>query len=414
MILSEEERAMVAGERGEAVRRSLESQIELGRFFAAERFVPITNAHVMAEWGVTGEAGCAYVGRLLADDGRVAVPTTRNPGAVDVDHAERLLQSPALREGERRLTRLLRQLGVAAVDTCIGYQTVYQPLLGEHVAWGDTGAVIVANSVFGACTNYESGPAALAAALTGPTPAYGFHLAEHRRANVRCRLETELRDLSDWGALGAVLGARLVDYWSVPVIEDVVPAPTPDALKHLGASLASYGSLAMFHIAGVTPEAPTVAAAMDGRELALDLTISRALLDEVYESAGMPGDPVDLVVFSAPQLSLLELARVAALFDGTRVADGVTLIVTTNAATRAAAEREGYVWMIEAAGGLVLQGTCWYVMDPGAMREAFGWHRLVTNSTKLVNIVKSSRYDAVLRTTEACVEAAVTGLVPAR
>jgi predicted aconitase len=413
MILSEEERAMVAGELGEAVRRSVESQIELGRFFGAERFVPITNAHVMAEWGVTGEAGCAYVERLLADGGCVAVPTTRNPGAVDVDHAEHLRQSPALREGERRLTRLLRELGVAAVDTCIGYQTVYQPLLGEHVAWGDTGAVIVANSVFGARTNYESGPAALAAALTGRTPAYGFHLAEHRRANVRCRLETELRDLSDWGALGAVLGARLVDYWSVPMIEDVEPAPTPDALKHLGASLASYGSLAMFHVAGVTPEAATVAA-IDGRELALDLTISRALLDDVYESTGMPGDPVDLVVFSAPQLSLLELGHVAALVDGARVARGVTLIVTTNAATRAAAEREGYISTIEAAGGLVLQGTCWYIMDPGAMREAFGWHRLVTNSAKLVNIVKSSRYDAVLRTTEACVEAAVTGRVPAR
>jgi hypothetical protein len=198
------------------------------------------------------------------------------------------------------------------------------------------------------------------------------------------------------------------------VIQDIEPAPTPDALKHLGASLASYGSLAMFHVVGVTPEAPTVAAAMDGRELALDFTVSRTLLDEVYESTGMPGDPVDLVVFSAPQLSLLELARVAALVDGARVADGVTLIVTTNAATRAAAQREGYVGTIEAAGGLVLQGTCWYVMDPGAMREAFGWHRLVTNSAKLVNIVRSSRYDAVLRTTEACVEAALTGRVPAR
>ena len=414
MILSDEEQAILAGGNGEAARHALASQIEVGRFFGAERFLPITNAHVMAEWGVMGEAGCAHVEQLLSAGGRVAVPTTRNPGPVDYDYAERLRQAPALLQGQRRLTEALHRLGVVTVDTCIGYQTFYQPHFGEHVAWGDTGAAIYANSVFGARTNFESGPAALAAALTGRTPAYGLHLDEHRRANVRCRVEAELRDVADWGALGAYVGAQVGDYWSVPVFANIDPAPSPDALKHLGASLASYGSLAMFHVEGVTPEAPTMAAAMGGRPTDLELTVTRADVEAIYAAAGSPGDAVDLVVFTAPQLSLFELARLAELLDGARVADTVTLIVTTNAATRASATAEGYVGSIESAGGLVLQGTCWYVMDPAAMRESFGWKRLVTNSAKLVNIVKASRYDAILRTTEECVEAAVTGRVPAR
>ena len=385
----------------------------MARFFGARRLVPVTNAHVMAEFGVMGNAGHAYVERIVAAGGSVSVPTTRNPGPVDYAHAERLRQAPELVEGQRRLTRALRDLGVMAVDTCIGYQTFYQPCIGEHVAWGDTGAVIYANSVLGARTNYEAGPAALAAAITGRTPEYGYHLDEHRRANVRCRVETELRDLADWGALGAAVGSRLVDYWSVPLFEGV-EQPPPDALKHLGAALASYGSLAMFHVAGITPEAPTAEAAVAGRRVDLELTISRADLEAVYAAAGSAGDTVDLVVFTAPQLSLLELARLAGLLDGSRVADGVTLIATTNAATLTAAAAEGFVEAIESAGGLVLQGTCWYVMDPAAMRERFGWRRLVTNSAKLANIVKAARYETVLRTTGECVEAAVTGRIPPR
>jgi predicted aconitase len=273
--------------------------------------------------------------------------------------------------------------------------------------------VIYANAVFGARTNFESGPAALAAALTGRAPAYGFHLDEHRRANVRCHVEADLRDLADWGALGAVVGSRLTDYWSVPVFEGIASTASSDELKQLGASLASYGSLAMFHIVGVTPEAPTLEAALDGRAVDLEFAVARSDLDAVYKASGSSGDSVDVVVFSAPQLSLSELVRLAELLDGQQLAAGVTLIVTTNAATRAVAEQQGYIAMIESSGAMVLQGTCWYLMAPGAMRQAFGWQRLVTNSAKLVNIVKANSYEAVLRPTEACVQAALTGKVPA-
>ena len=148
-------------------------------------------------------------------------------------------------------------MDVVTTDTCINYQTVYQPHLGEHVAWGDTGTVIYANSVFGARSNFESGPAALAAALTGRTPEYGFHLPEHRRGSFAVELKAELDDLADWGAVGKLVGEAHQNYYAVPVFHGYRRTPTADELKHLGAALASYGSMGMFHFVGVTPEAPS-------------------------------------------------------------------------------------------------------------------------------------------------------------
>lgn len=409
MRLTEDERAMLAGERGDAPRVSLESQIAVGEFFGAERLIEVENAHVMGDWDVMGAAGRAYVERLVAAGGQVAVRTTRNPGAVDFAYAQRLRQSKSLVDGERSVRELLSRLGVDLVDTCIGYQTIQTPRLGEHVAWGDTGAAIYANAVLGARTNFESGPAAIAAAITGRTPAYGFHLEQHRAPSVRCQIEFQPSDQAEWGALGAVIGTRLQDYWAVPTLEGLEQAPSPDALKHLGASLASHGSLAMFHIPGVTPEANI----FDSATVTSELTVDAADVDVIFSAGGPAGDPVDVVVFTAPQLSLAELARVRTLLEGRRVHPRVTLLATTNAVMRDEAVRMGDVEAIEAAGGVVLQGTCWYLMAPGAMGDSFGWHRLVTNSAKLVNIIKAHGFAASLRSTEACIEAAVTGRLPA-
>ena len=151
------------------------------------------------------------------------------------------------------MTQALRRLGILTLDTCINYQTVSPPRFGEHVAWGDTGTVIFANAVAGARSNFEGGPVALAAALTGRTPRYGYHLPEQRLGTVLVDVRDQPTCTSDWGALGCWIGRQVSDYWQVPVITGVEVQPTVDQFKQLGACLASYGSLAMFHLVGVTP-----------------------------------------------------------------------------------------------------------------------------------------------------------------
>src|SRR5258707_10610239 len=156
---------------------------------------------------------------------------------------------------ERRTIGALEALGVLMTNTCINYQTIMPPLMGEHVAYGDTGVVIYCNSVCGARSNFEGGPSALAAALTGRTPRYGYHLEERRRATLVVNVGFTPRELNDWGALGGIVGRLAGDYWQVPAIVGIENAPGSDALKHFGAALASYGSVALFHMAGITPEA---------------------------------------------------------------------------------------------------------------------------------------------------------------
>src|SRR6267142_1931991 len=95
----------------------------------------------------------------------------------------------------------------------------------ERLAWGDTGTVIWANSVTGARTNYEAGPAAVAAGLTGVTPAYGYHLDAQRVGTLRFEVRCALNDYADWGALGGIVGRRALDYFRVPVLAGVRNAP---------------------------------------------------------------------------------------------------------------------------------------------------------------------------------------------
>ena len=217
---------------------------------------------------------------------------------------------------ERRAIAAFETLGVLMTNTCINYQTIMPPVLGEHVAYGDTGVVIYSNSVCGARSNFEGGPSALSAGLTGRTPRYGYHLDERRRRRFVVNVGWTPRELNDWGALGGIVGRLAGDYWQVPALVGIDRVPGSDEMKHFGAAMASYGSVALFHIAGITPEAQRLDDVVDrGRPLPThDVGESdiRAFAHATRERV----ETVDLVVFSAPQLSLVEMAQVAGLLDG--------------------------------------------------------------------------------------------------
>ena len=412
MELDREERAILAGERGEAARRALEYQIEVGRFWSARRFVRVTNVHMMGDIEVMGDGGLEWL-RGQADLGaRCIVATTTNARCIDFAHCERLGQDGAEVAKEGELIACLRRMDVVTTDTCINYQTVYQPHLGEHVAWGDTGTVIYANSVFGARSNFESGPAAFAAALTGRTPEYGFHLDAHRRGTLTVRLDAALADLADWGAVGKLVGEAHQSYYSVPVLHGFGRTPIADELKHLGAALASYGSMGMFHFVGVTPEAPSLEAALGGHLPVAELVITDADIERLYRDCDLGDGDERLVVFSGPQQSLLEMKQLAELFSGRRIAQGASCFVTSNAGVLAQARRLGYAQTLEEAGATLLEGVCFYILQNlSSMRAANGWTNLVSNSAKIVNIIGAHRFNTILRRTRDCAEIACTGVL---
>jgi hypothetical protein len=409
MRLSDEERAMLAGEMGEPRRWAIEHQIAVGEFFDAADFVAVMSAHIMADTESLGEAGVRFLEGLAAapeSERRVRVPTITDPRGIDFAVYRRLGQSEAMAARERRAIAALRAFGALMTDTCINYQTIMAPVRREHLAYGDTGVVIYSNSVLGARSNFEGGPSALAAALTGRTPRYGFHLDECRRATKRFRLDAQPRGLAEWGAVGGIVGEACGSYWEAPLIEGVDAIPSSDQLKHFGTAAASFGSLALFHMPGITAE--EAAFAGPSRET---VEIGRAEIDAFLARYAAAGDKLDVVVFGAPQLSLFEIAALADALSGRRVHPNVTLLATTSPEIKHAADRMGLTERIEASGAVVAQGICFYQSYAREMAEANHWVRLMTNSAKLVNIIGGYGYRPTLASLEHCIDSAVAGRV---
>lgn len=414
MRLTDEENAMLAGALGPARQWAISHQVAVGRFFDAADFVPVAQAHIMADTESLGPSGVEWLEGLAAlpqAERRVRIPTITDPRGLDMDSYKRLRQSDAMADLEQRAVKAFEALGVLMTNTCINYQTVLPPVRGEHLAMGDTGVVIYSNGVQGARSNFEGGPSALAAGLTGRTPRYGFHLDRHRAGTLHFAVKAQPRDLADWGALGGIVGRATNSYWGVPVVTGLETAPNSDELKHFGAALASFGSVAMFHMPGITPEAATVEEAFAGAPVPAPVSITQADTAAFFANFAAKGDKVDVVVFAAPQLSLIELEQLAMLLDGRSIHAQTTLIVATSPENKFAADRMGLTARIENAGGVVAAGICFYQSYAREMAEANGWKRLLTNSAKLVNIIAGYGYQPSLASMEACVESACQGRI---
>lgn len=407
MNLNAEEKAMLAGEFGPVRKMAIEHQIKVGDFFGAKDFVEVSQAHIMADTESLGETGVEWLESLAkntAKDRVVRIPTITDPRGTDFSKAKQLGQTDKMISLEHRAIAAFVKMGVSMTDTCINYQTIMAPVFGEHLAFGDTGVVIYSNSICGARSNFEGGPSALSAGLTGRTPRYGYHLDEHRQPTHRYRVTWTPKSLNEWGALGGLIGRKSGNYWSVPVIEGIEGRPGSDSLKHFGAAMASFGSSALFHILGVTPEA------IHARDLSYSHLPETTITKEevmALQSSYRVTDEIDVVVFSAPQLSLIEMQSVAALCEGKKFKK--PLLAVTSPQVKPDSDRMGYTAMIEDAGGTVFAGMCFYQSYAREIAEANGWKKLATNSAKMVNILGGYGYTPILASMEDCVNAAETG-----
>ena len=412
MKLSARAEAMLAGEAGPARRWAIEHQLQIGRMFDAADMVEVSQAHMMADPESIGLAGIELVEGFAAlppEQCQVVIPMITDPRGVDLDYYDPLGQTEDMANLERRFISACRAMGIVMTNTCINYQTIMPPVRGDHVAYGDTGVVIYSNSFCGARSNFEGGPSALAAGLTGYTPRYGLHLDENRRATQRFVVEVSPKELTEWGVLGAVIGRRAGSYWEVPVIEGIDSVPTSDEAKHMGAAMASYGSTPLFHVAGVTPECNSLAD-VGGENLPVERVTAKDIA-ELRGSFGATGQKVDVVVFAAPQLSLIEMQSVARLCRGRKRHPDTAMLVCTPTSVYTDAKAAGFIDDIEQFGARVLQGTCFYQQYAREIGEANGWTRLLSNSTKIVNILGGYGYKPALASMSDCIDAAVAGEV---
>ncbi len=378
----------------------------------ADRLIPIRGAHVDSCL-YHGQASLDFVDRLMDGGAQVRVPTTLNVGAVDLLHPELWRGDPDLAERGRRLMERYRALGCQPTFTCAPYQLPEsRPGLGDQVAWGESNAIVFANSVLGARTNRYGDFLDVAAAVVGRVPDAGLHRTDERRARLVIRLARDVpRRLMDDDGLYPVLGIVVgrIAGGRVAAVDGLPPGLAEDHLKALGAAAASSGGVALLHVVASTPEAPTLAAALQGAEPDEEHEVGLAALRAARgELGGDASGTISAVSLGTPHASSSELARIAQLLDGQRVADGVELLVSTARDTLAAAETSGVAAQLRAAGAELLVDTCSYITP--ILRSPHG--PVMTDSGKWAYYAPGNiGARVVLGSMAECVASAVAGRV---
>ncbi len=405
MRLDDDDTAIAAGRDGEGAATALRLVADMGRLLGADCLVPVASAHIDGCL-YHGDSGTLFAEHLVNQGARVRVPSTTNVGALDLQRPGNVRLAGMPRDMALRLMRAYEALGCKPSWTCAPYQAGHRPAVGSDVAWGESNAVVFCNSVLGARTNRYGDFLDIACAIAGRAPRYGLHHPQNRRATV----VVDTSPLSDaikrqeafWPAIGAWLGRTVGE--RIAVIDGLHGFATEDRLKALGAASASTGAVALFHVAQVTPEAPSVASI--ATDTAERLTLTPAMIRDARALLSTTsGDQVDAVAIGSPHCSYDEVLQLAVLMAGRKLRLPLYLNTGRHVLTRL--EREGRLQPLTEAGVVPIVDTC-VVVTP--ILPAGSGKVLMTNSGKFAFYAPGNTGYAVQFGSMAdCVETAAAG-----
>lgn len=406
--LTQDERAMAGGASGEGAAMAMRIVAEAARLMGAPRLIPVASAHIDGAL-YHGDSGTLFAEKLVAGGARVGVRASLNVGSLAPAGCAAIRLPPHERDMARRMMRAYEAMGCEPSWTCAPYQAGHRPALGSDVAWGESNAVVFCNSVLGARTNRYGDFLDIACAIAGRAPDYGLHRRENRIATLLIDVGSLSRELrsSDvfYPVLGTILGRRAGS--DVAVIEGLQGCTSEDRLKALGAAAASAGGVGLFHVAGVTPEAPDAATALGGiapRET-ITLTPNDIATALARLSTAGPTDRVDAVAIGSPHLSLAEIDELEGLIAGRRLR--VPLYANTGRHVIGPLEAQGRRAALEAAGVVFVVDTC-VVVTP-ILPELEG-AVLMTNSGKFAHYAPGNTgYAVTYGSLSECVESAIAG-----
>lgn len=246
---------MLTGEEGPAIRKSMKILTALGDIYDSDGLIPIHSAHISGiSLKTGGEAALKFVENLASEGAEVRSHTTINPGCVDLENWKKFNVSEDLVKKQQRMIEAYKKIGADPTCSCTPYLIGNRPPCGRHLAWSESSASVFANSVLGARTNREGSPSALASAITGLTPRYGYHLDRNRKGSVTIIPDGKLLGEDEtwpYSVFGYWVGKKFPN--SVPVIEGI--RPNSDQLKAMGAAMGTSGAIALYHVPNLTPEA---------------------------------------------------------------------------------------------------------------------------------------------------------------
>jgi len=351
MKLTSEEQDMLDGKYGRAAKKSMEILTTLGDIFDAENMVEVNGVQIAGvSYANLGEAGLEFLSEM-AEDGEVRVLTTLNPAGMDRENWQALGIDEEFAKNQNRAIDAFAKMGIITTCSCTPYLIGNAPHYGQHLAWAESSAVCYSNSVIGARTNREGGPSALASAITGKTPKYGFHLDKNRHGQVLFKINAPVKGTDEFGVLGKIIGDKLVELGKkIPYITGISSA-TVEELKSFCASVATYGGVALFHMEGITPEYEIYPRPTD-----IVVEINQAGLEKTRSELIDDDLDIDFVSIGCPHASIHEIAKIAGLLEGKEVKK--EFWITTARPTKRIADEAGYSKTIEDAGAKFAADTC--------------------------------------------------------
>ena len=408
--LSDGDRAMRDGDRGPAAALAMAILVRMAAVYGATELMDISQAHIDSTIYL-GDATLEFAERLAALGARVQVPTSLNVSGVDECGWKDWAVSADWAAKAARQMLAYETMGTVPMWTCAPYQTHMRPVFGQQIAWGESNAIAFANSVIGARTERYPDLLDICCAITGRVPAVGLHLTEHRAGQMLLRLAgvppALQQDDQFFAVLGHLVGKLAED--RIPVIDGIVVRPMEDQLKAFAAASSSSGRVALFHMVGVTPEAPTLAAAFQGRAAPAAMAITTADLRAARrELTTADGQPLDMVILGSPHFSLAEFSRLAPLVAGRQAHPRVKFLVTSSRLMKERAAETGVLAPIVAFGAQITLDTCILAspMLPPEIRT------LMTNSAKYAYYAPSLLNTRVTFGSLAdCVRSAIEGRV---
>lgn len=405
--LNGEEKAIAAGRDGDGAAMAMRLVAETARLMGAPRLIPVASAHIDGAL-YHGDSGTLFAERLVEGGARVSVPSTLNVGALDLTGCSRQRLGEHERAMARRMMQAYLKLGCQPTWTCAPYQAGHRPAAGADVAWGESNAVAFCNSVLGARTNRYGDFLDIACAIAGRAPAYGLHLPENRVARFVFDLsgapDAFFADPSNWPVLGSLYGRMAGD--AVGVVKGVTTHPGEDQLKAFAAAAASSGAVGLFHVAGITPEAPDLETALGGNTPDEIIAVTAAMAQDARKRLSTAaGDRIDAVAIGSPHLSHEEFIALDRLIGGRRLA--LPFHACTGRHALEALVRSGLKDGLEARGVTIVADTC-VVVTP--IMDAVEGGVLMTNSGKFAHYAPGNTgYATLFGSLADCVESAVAG-----
>jgi len=409
MELTDDQRAILEGESGRFLAKYMRWLLDWGKAMGANRLVQVTNVHCILRSPLLKGTSEKTVGTYIAEIREICSHKTKctttthaHPGLPD--NWKEIGISEQEFAFQEELGQLARDAGFLTTWTCTPYLVGNVPICGEICAWTESSAWVYANSILGARTTRHGMESSIAAALLGYVPEFGELLNKNRKATLQVDVEADMRTASDWGALGLYTGE--IAGSGVPVFNQV-ESIFPEEAKQLCATLPYSGrGINMFHIAGVTPEAPTLETILDTDKVPRRVGFSQRDLIEPYKKVTnlTKGEEIDAVILGCPFASLQEIKEISTHLYNKNISRSVTLWICTSYGTMKNAERMGYTEIIKKAGGTIMVDTC-----PCSM-EFLRLAKVATDSFKQALLCRNSLGAKIgVTNTDACLEVAIQG-----